>query len=98
MHERLMVAYFAENRDISSIEELRSLWDELGLPASAFEVVSSEEIEQEIWREFEEARQLGATGVPGLRRADNEIIIVGAQPEAVYRRWIEKSLAAGIET
>ncbi len=98
MHERLMVAYFAENRDISSFEELRSLWDELGLPPPAFDVVNSEEIEKEILREFEEARQLGATGVPGLRRADNEIIIVGAQPEAVYRRWIEKSLADGIET
>ena len=68
------------------------------MPASAFDVVYSEQIEQEIWREFEEAQQLGATGVPGLRRADNEIIIVGAQPEAVYRRWIEKSIADGIET
>ncbi len=96
MHERLMEAYFAENRDVSSETELRALWRELELPESGLEALGSSEIEREVQQEFEEARALGATGVPGLRRADNEIIIVGAQPEAVYRRWFEKSLADGV--
>jgi predicted DsbA family dithiol-disulfide isomerase len=98
MHERLMIAYFADNRDISDHAELRAIWEELELPAAGFDAVTSKQLEPEIHREFEEARELGATGVPGVRRADNEIIIVGAQPEAVYRRWIEKSFADGIET
>jgi predicted DsbA family dithiol-disulfide isomerase len=98
LHERLMTAYFTENRDISNFEELRTLWDELSLPSEAFAIAASQEIEAEVQSDFDEARSLGATGVPGLRRADNDIIIVGAQPEEVYRRWIEKSLADGVET
>jgi predicted DsbA family dithiol-disulfide isomerase len=92
MHTRLMTAYFAENRDISSFEVLRGLWDAEGLPADAFEFAQSDEIESLIFREFEEARQLGATGVPAIRRTDNEAVIVGAHPESLYRRWIERSL------
>lgn len=94
MHDRLMTAYFAENRDISSYAVLRSLWDGEGLPADAFDIAHSEEIRNAIFREFEEARALGATGVPALRRSDNEAVIVGAHPESLYRRWIDRSLAA----
>lgn len=92
MHTRLMTAYFAENRDISSFEVLRALWDGEGLPADVFEFAHSDEIESLIFREFEEARQMGATGVPAMRRADNDAVIVGAHPESLYRRWIERSL------
>jgi predicted DsbA family dithiol-disulfide isomerase len=94
IHSHLMTAYFAENRDISSFEVLRSIWDREGLPSDAFEVAYSDEIESLIFQEFEEARQLGATGVPAMRRADNEAVIVGAHPESLYRRWIERSLTA----
>jgi predicted DsbA family dithiol-disulfide isomerase len=93
MHSRLMTAYFAENRDISSFVVLRSLWDAEGLSGDAFEVSYSDEIESLIFEEFEEARELGATGVPAMRRADNDAVIVGAHPESLYRRWIERSLA-----
>jgi predicted DsbA family dithiol-disulfide isomerase len=93
MHTRLMSAYFAENRDISSFDVLRELWDGEALPSDAFEVAHSDEIESLIFSEFEEARRLGATGVPAMRRADNEAVIVGAHPESLYRRWIERSLA-----
>lgn len=92
MHDRLMTAYFAENRDISRFEVLRELWDELGLPGPAFDVAHADEIEHEIFREFEEAQSRGATGVPALGRRDDETVIVGAHPEALYRRWFERSL------
>jgi len=95
MHDRLMTAYFAENRDISSPEVLRALWAELGLPAHAFEVADSESIRAQIFEEFEEARGFGATGVPAIRRWDNEAVIVGAHPEALYRRWFDRSLPEG---
>lgn len=93
IHARLMTAYFAENRDISSFSVLRSLWDAENLPSEAFEVSHSDEIRELIFSEFEEARELGATGVPALRRSDNQAVVVGAHPESLYRRWIEKSLA-----
>jgi predicted DsbA family dithiol-disulfide isomerase len=93
MHSRLMTAYFSENRDISSFDVLRSIWDEQGLPSSDFEVSHSEAIRAQIFAEYEEARSLGATGVPAMRRADNDAVIVGAHPESIYRRWIERSLA-----
>ena len=93
IHRQLMQAYFAENRDISSFEVLRSIWDHEDLPAEAFDAAYSDEIHKRIFAEFEEARELGATGVPAMRRSDNDAVIVGAHPEALYRRWIERSLA-----
>lgn len=95
IHERLMVAYFSENRDISNFDVLRDLWQQEGLAPEAFEQAHLEEIEQEILREHEEARAWGASGVPAIRRIDNEAVIVGAHPEALYRRWIERSLERG---
>jgi predicted DsbA family dithiol-disulfide isomerase len=93
IHDRLLTAYFAENRDISSFKVLRSIWDAEDLPGEAFDVAYADDVRDQIFREFDEARELGATGVPALRRADNHAVIVGAHPEALYRRWIEKSLS-----
>lgn len=95
MHGRLMRAYFSENQDISSFAVLRTLWLGEGLPAEAFERARSPEIEAEIRNAFEAASEAGVTGVPAIRRIDNEAIIVGAQPEELYRRWIERSLERG---
>ena len=95
IHERLMAAYFSENRDISSFDVLRELWRGEGLAPSAFDAALLDEVEQQVWQEHEEARAWGATGVPAMRRVDNEAVIVGAHPEALYRRWIERSLERG---
>lgn len=95
MHERIMEAYFSENRDVSSMNVLQELWGELALPAERFADAYSVEIEAEIFREFEEAREYGATGVPAIRRLDNDAAIVGAHPEELYRRWIDRSLERG---
>lgn len=92
MHDRLMTAYFSENRDISSFEVLRELWIAEELPIGEFDVAHSDEIGEAIEREFAEARELGATGVPAMRREGNDAVIVGAHPEALYRRWFERSL------
>jgi predicted DsbA family dithiol-disulfide isomerase len=95
MHARLMPAYFSENRDISSFVVLRELWDELGLPGADFDIAHNDEINASVFRDHEEARELGATGVPAIRRIDNDAVIVGAHPEELYRRWIERSLERG---
>ncbi|MCH2185644.1 DsbA family protein [Myxococcota bacterium] len=92
-HDRLMGAYFTENRDISSEQVQRELWSEVGLPEPALALAQDPGVLQTILSEHEEARSLGAHGVPAVRREDNPAIIVGAHPVALYRRWIERSLA-----
>jgi len=92
MHERLLQAYFVENRDISQSETLRSLWDELALPGPAFEVAEGSEILDEVLADHREALDSGATGVPSVRLAGNPAVIVGAHPIDLYRRWVDRSL------
>lgn len=95
MHERLMGAYFNDNRDISSETVLQDLWASAGLAEADFALSHAPEIEEEILREHGEAKAQGANGVPAIRRIDNEAVIVGAHPEALYRRWIDRSLERG---
>lgn len=93
IHERLLRAYFAENRDVSSLEVLLELWKEVGLPEEAFETATDPELLDEVLRDHNEALEGGATGVPAVRLAGNPAVIVGAHPIELYRRWIERSLA-----
>jgi len=95
VHASIMRAYFSENRDISSFDVLRTIWQDEGLPPEEFERARAPEVEAEIQAAFAGAREQGVTGVPAMRRIDNDAIIVGAHPEALYRRWIERSLERG---
>lgn len=90
MHERLLQAYFEENRDISAGATLRALWDELELPPDAFARHEDPELLRAVLAEHEEALQLGATGVPALRAADGDTVVTGALPMATYRRFAER--------
>jgi predicted DsbA family dithiol-disulfide isomerase len=92
MHDRLMTAYFSENRDISRVEVQRALWAEVGLPEAAFDVALRPETADLVMAEHHEARECGATGVPAVRLADNPAIIVGAHPLELYRRWVDRTL------
>jgi predicted DsbA family dithiol-disulfide isomerase len=84
--------YFAESRDISDPAVLRALWDELGLDAAGFVRADDPETRRRVLADHEEAQALGAHGVPAVRLADQELVLVGAQPEAVYRRWFRRAL------
>ncbi len=92
LHERLMRAYFEENRDISEPAELRSLWRELGLASEAYAAPDDPELVAAVGRDHNEALELGATGVPAVMRVGNDALVVGAQPLETYRRWVERSL------
>jgi predicted DsbA family dithiol-disulfide isomerase len=94
MRERLFRAYFAESRDISERETLRALWRELQLPEEAFERCDEPELARRVAAEHDEATAFGATGVPAVRLDDQELALVGAQPEAAYLRWFERALEA----
>jgi predicted DsbA family dithiol-disulfide isomerase len=90
MHRRLLEAYFAENRDITDADTLRALWQEVELPAAEFERSNDPSILRATLAEHAEALEVGATGVPAVRLADDDVVIVGAQPLALYRKWIER--------
>lgn len=92
VHERLLRAYFSENRDISDAETLRELWLELGLPEADFARRQDPALLQRILDEHAAALEAGATGVPAVQLKGNDAIIVGAQPLELYRRWITRSL------
>ena len=94
MRDRLFRAYFAESRDISDAATLRALWSEAGLDAADFDAIDVPERTREVLADHAEAQALGATGVPAVRLADQDFVLVGAQPEAVYLRWLQKVAAA----
>lgn len=94
MRERLFRAYFAENRDISADATLRALWEQLDLPRSDFEKRLDPVLERAVFDEHQEAMDCGATGVPAVRLAEQEFVLTGAQPEALYKRWFERARAA----
>lgn len=90
MHERLLRAYFEQNRDISRELTLRALWNEAGLPEAGFEACAAPELLRETIDDHNQAVELGITGVPAVRVPGSEAFLMGAQPLEVYRRWVEK--------
>lgn len=92
VHERLLHAYFAENRDITRPETLLAIWRECGLPDDAFARSADRDLLERVVGEHNEAVERGVHGVPAVRIEGNDVPVVGAQPLAVYRRWFEKVL------
>jgi len=93
MHERLLRAYFEENRDISREPVLAALWAECGLPEDGFAASRDPELERETIDDHNAALELGITGVPALRVAGSDAFVMGAQPRGVLQRWVGKLLA-----
>lgn len=98
MRDRLFRAYFAENRDISETDTLRALWREAELPDAAFVRPDDPALTRAVFADHQEAQELGATGVPAVRLADQDFVLVGAQPEAVYLKWLRRALDARAAT
>lgn len=92
MRDRLFRAYFVESRDISDAATLRALWREIDLADADFPSPPDPAVTRRILAEHAEAQALGATGVPAVRLADRDFVLVGAQPEAAYLRWFRRAL------
>jgi predicted DsbA family dithiol-disulfide isomerase len=90
LHGRLLRAYFEESRDISAEATLRALWAEAGLPEAAFAACGDAQLLERTLAEHDEAVALGITGVPAVRVAGTDAFVLGAQPLATYRRWLER--------
>lgn len=95
LHERLLAAYFAENRDISAPEVLTRLWREAGLPEGAVGDTRDPDLVREVLADHAEALDLGVTGVPAARLEGMDAAVVGALPLETYRRWIARHLPGG---
>jgi predicted DsbA family dithiol-disulfide isomerase len=93
MHERLLRAYFEENRDISREGVLRELWREVGLAEDSFPAGGGQALARRVVDDHNEAVELGITGVPAVRIAGSDAFVMGAQPLEVYRRWVTKLTA-----
>jgi predicted DsbA family dithiol-disulfide isomerase len=92
IHERLMHAYFAENRDITDRATLEAIWREAGLPPESFTRADDPAILQQVIAEHDEAITHDVHGVPAVRMEGNDVPTVGAQPTEVYRRWVRHAL------
>ena len=97
VHDRLLRAYFAESLDISDAATLLALWRELGLPEDAYARAGSPELLRAVLSEHDEATEIGVTGVPTVCLRGTDALVMGAQPLAVYRRWVDRMLARADE-
>lgn len=96
LHERLLHAYFTENRDITDSNTLLALWREAQLPEDGFARVSDPALLRATIDQHNEAIEHGVNGVPAVCMEGREGVVIGAQPVELYRRWIERRLAAEI--
>jgi predicted DsbA family dithiol-disulfide isomerase len=94
MHERLLHAYFAENRDITDTETLQALWHEVDLPEEAFTRAADPALLQATMAQHNEAIEYGVTGVPAVRVDGRDGVVIGAQSLELYRHWINRLLAS----
>lgn len=92
VHDRLLQAYFSDNRDITDPDTLRALWREAALPEEAFGRRAQGNLAQATIDEHNEAIAYGITGVPAVRIAGRSGAVLGAQPVELYRRWIQSAV------
>jgi predicted DsbA family dithiol-disulfide isomerase len=92
LQRRMFPAYFAESRDISSEAVLREIWSEAALAADLFPSLCDPDLGARVHADHEQAHEEGATGVPAIRRAEDDFAIVGAQPYELLVRWLRRTL------
>jgi predicted DsbA family dithiol-disulfide isomerase len=94
MSARLFAAYFTENLDITADATMKEIWQECGLDLALFEQTGDDALLQEILEEHRDAMKYGVTGVPAIMLVGTDVAVTGAHPRSVYRRWIDRTIAA----
>ena len=90
-HRNLLKAYFIENRDISSSDELLKIADESEIDKAAFEGVQTtngETFKKQVFDEYNEALHNGVNGVPAVV-IDNRFLISGAVEVEQYQKALD---------
>lgn len=95
IHERLLHAYFAENRDITDAVTLAAIWREAGLPEAELARAADPEWLRQTLAEHQEALRLGLNGVPAVGVEGDDVFVTGAYPLEMYRRWVRRLLDQG---
>jgi predicted DsbA family dithiol-disulfide isomerase len=94
VHERLLVAYFRDSRDITTSANLRSIWQDAGLPEERLADAEDPLLLRRVIDEHNEAVEFGASGVPAFRLDGVDAVITGAHPTELFRRWVRRALDA----
>jgi predicted DsbA family dithiol-disulfide isomerase len=96
VHDRLLHAYFAENRDITAPDTLAAIWAEASLPAADLALAADPALLDAVIDQHNEAVRLGVNGVPAVLMAGNDVPITGALPLDAYRRWVRRALGGPV--
>lgn len=87
-HERTFEALWQENRDIEDVDVLVDLAETVGVPEDEVRsAVDDDALDEELERRFEEAQQMGVTGIPTF--AYDGHAARGAIPPHQFERLIE---------
>jgi predicted DsbA family dithiol-disulfide isomerase len=90
VHDRLMDAFWAENRNIGDPDELRALAVESGLDAADVdEVLAGDAYRARVAASTAQAQGLGIDGIPGFV-LDERLLVLGAQPPAVFEQAFQQ--------
>jgi predicted DsbA family dithiol-disulfide isomerase len=97
-NERLMRAYFTENKVIDRVQVLKEIAQEVGLNMEKVEqVLTTNLYEDQVGQDIHEAQQIGVRGVPFFV-FDNKYGISGAQPQNLFEQTIEQAASeAGLK-
>lgn len=97
-NERLMRAYFTENKEIGQAQVLKEIAQESGLNMEKVEqVLTTNLYEDQVVQDIYEAQQIGVRGVPFFV-FDNKYGISGAQPQNLFEQTIEQAASeAGLK-
>ncbi|RKS08854.1 putative DsbA family dithiol-disulfide isomerase [Nocardiopsis sp. Huas11] len=92
--DRLLLAQLVQARDLSDAETLVELVAQVGVDAGAARrVLRGEDFTEQVAQEAEQARRLGATGVPFFVM-DGAFGVSGAQPVEAFVSALDKAYAA----
>jgi predicted DsbA family dithiol-disulfide isomerase len=89
-HERLMTAFWGEDRDISDPDVLAEEGEKFGLdPDEVREVARTHPYQDRIQASTQAVMEAGANGVPAFVVADR-VLIPGAQPHSLFEKVMQK--------
>jgi predicted DsbA family dithiol-disulfide isomerase len=90
VHDRLFAAYWSEGRDIGDLDVLLAVAGEAGLdPASSRAALESDGLVDRVRQSGEAAQKVGIDAMPAWL-FDRQLLVVGAQPHAVFDNVMAK--------
>jgi predicted DsbA family dithiol-disulfide isomerase len=94
LEEKLFAAYFTEGKNIADQTVLFQIGKSVGLdPAKMDELFSTGLYADDVRADIEEAKQLGARGVPHFI-FNRKIVVSGAQETAVFSKALDRTYAS----